>query len=156
MTEEIQEINTKLSKHQLTASLEPCKSKFFSNDASFLNDIIDNNFQVYYGEYVDIADYDGKPEFIVKNLVKGFVQQLDNERKNLFTAFKCTKDENYQISSLWICNCVSPLVEIVPSMNENFALEKLNINDADDVTKILSIFNKNDNDPKLVTIQFLH
>src|SRR5947199_8006502 len=76
-------------KYPITISLEQCKNKFFNNEyVQFGEELKKNNFKIYIGKYKYSSDYDGKPIFIIKNLLNGFCQQLDDKRKYLFVLFK--------------------------------------------------------------------
>jgi len=67
-----------------TTPLEICKIKFFAGDLdSFSSELVAGNFNIYHGEYIYSSDYDERPPFIVRNLVNGFVHQLDDKHKYL-------------------------------------------------------------------------
>ncbi|XWV24672.1 putative ORFan [Tupanvirus deep ocean] len=153
--ETFEEPTTKLP---ITVSLEPCKKKFFDGDMeAFTTEVKSGKFKVYSGEYVDAADYEGRPEFIVKNLVNGFSHQLESKRKYLFTAFKCTKtDGKYNISAVWICNCTLPMDQVVPEMHTYFTWEELDIKNETHFDKLSSTFVKNDNQENVVIVSYCH
>jgi hypothetical protein len=46
-------------------------------------------FKYYNVQYKYASDKDGAPEFVAKNLVRGFVRSLDDYRKYIFVGFPC-------------------------------------------------------------------
>ena len=126
--EEVQEVVVKLP---ITGSLEPAKTKFFSKDiAGFMAEITNGKFTVFTANYNFNTDYDGSPPFVVNNLIRGFVRQLEDKRKYLFAAFKCVKTgSNYSITSVWVSNCTLPLSEVIPDKYDDFTWTPVDITD---------------------------
>lgn len=93
-------------------------------------------FKYYNVTYKFASDKDGVQEFIAKNLVRGFVQSLDDYRKYLFVKFSCLLTDNkkkiYSYPSLWIVNSSDPLKNIIGSLYNDFDFEEVtndNINE---------------------------
>ena len=81
-------------------------------------------FKYYNVQYKYASDKDGAPEFVAKNLVRGFVRSLEDYRKYLFVGFRCVLTEPekkvYTYPSMWIVNSTDPLVNIIGSLYEDF------------------------------------
>lgn len=138
-------------------SLELCKKNFFDgNTIAFMEELRSNHFKIYFAEYKYVHDYEHKPSFIVDNLLRGFVQQLENKRKYLFVCFKCLqKNGSYIIQAIWICNCPIPMEEIVSDKYDDFEWEELDVNIYSHAQKIWHIMHKEPSN-NLVSIQYLH
>ena len=76
MADEVEEsYEEPVAKLPMTVSLEPCKSKFFGNDMEgFKSELANGKFQFYTATYKYSEDYDGRPSFVVNNLLNGFVR----------------------------------------------------------------------------------
>lgn len=81
-------------------------------------------FKYYNVQYKYSSDKDGAPEFVAKNLVRGFVRSLEDHRKYLFVSFRCVlidqEKKTYLYPSMWIVNSTDPLVNIIGSLYEDF------------------------------------
>ena len=81
-------------------------------------------FKYYNVQYKYASDKDGAPEFVAKNLVRGFVRSLEDYRKYIFVGFRCVLTEPekkvYTYPSMWIVNSTDPLVNIIGSLYEDF------------------------------------
>lgn len=103
--------------------MEEIKRAFFNNDYQLFNELINNfNFKYYRADYKYSSEKDGAPEFIVKNLVKGFVRNLDDYRKYLMVCFRCYKNENnnYTYPSFWIVNSNDNIKDIIGSIYDDY------------------------------------
>ena len=140
-----------VTKLPITGSLEPCKKAFFDgNNVTFLSELQSGKYQVYTGVYRDIDDYQGRPDFVLKNLTNGFVHQLEDKRKYIFAAFKCTKiDDKYEISAAWICNSTLSVDHVVDELYSYFTWNQVDV--ADNVDDVCDIFNKMSNEPIIVS-----
>ena len=124
-------------------NMEDIKRSFFNKDYSLFNQLIKNfNFKFYRAEYKYSSDKDGSPEFIAKNLVKGFVRNLDDYRKYFIVSFRCYKNENnYNYPSLWIVNSNDDIKDIIESMYDDYIYKEDN-----DIDIFLKDFEKVDDE----------
>lgn len=110
-------------------NMEDIKRAFFNKDYILFKELIGNfTFKYYRVNYKYSSDKDGAPEFIAKNLVKGFVRNLDDYRKYLMVCFRCYKNENnqYLYPSLWIVNSNDNLNDIIESIYEDYIFTEEN------------------------------
>ncbi len=113
-----------VKKFDTIANMEDLKRAFFNG----LYDEFETHFKsapykLYRVEYKYNEDKDGAPEFSAKNLLKGFVRNLDDYRKYFMICFRCWKDSNeakYQYKSLWIVNTLEPVRNIIGSFADDF------------------------------------
>ena len=142
MAEEVEEnYSDTIIKVPINAILENCKLKLFANDKEgFLAELSTGKFKMYNGTYKYSSDYNGKPFFIINNLLNGFVIQLQDRRKYLFTAFRCENvDGTYNITSHWITNCTLPMAELIPDKYDDFDWTELE-NNVDNYNKMVELF----------------
>lgn len=70
--------------------MEDIKRAFFNKEYDTFETLIKQHPLRYYrASYNYASDKDGAPEFVAKNLVKGFVRNLDDFRKYFITGFRC-------------------------------------------------------------------
>jgi hypothetical protein len=103
-------------------NMEEIKRAFFNKDYELFEELIKKfNFKYYRADYKYSNDKDGAPEFIAKNLVKGFVRNLDDYRKYFMVCFRCYKNENnYSYPSLWIVNSNDDIKNIIESIHDDY------------------------------------
>ena len=157
MAEEIEETYEEpVAKIPITVSLEPCKSKFFGDDLDgFKSELTNGKFKVFTSNYKYSDDYDGRPSFIINNLLNGFVKQLEDKRKYLFVGFRATKTDNkYTITGAWITNCTVPMADVVLDKYEDFNWTDVDVTNANDVTIVLQILDRTKDDNVLTS--YLH
>ncbi len=94
-------------KYVICSSLENAKRMFTNGQYDeFRQEIKSAPFSLYRGQYQFASDNDGKPAFIAKNLLTGFVRNLEDVRKYVYGAFKCEiTATGYGYPSLLIINC---------------------------------------------------
>jgi hypothetical protein len=110
-------------------NMEDIKRAFFNKDYQLFNELINNhNFKYYRADYKYSSEKDGAPEFIAKNLVKGFVRNLDDYRKYFMVCFRCYKNENnnYSYPSLWIVNSTDDIKDIIESTYDDYIYNEEN------------------------------
>ena len=120
---------TPVKKFSTITNMEDIKRAFFCKDYELFNELIKkNNFKYYRAEYKYSNEKDGSPEFIAKNLVKGFVRNLDDYRKYLMVCFRCYKNENnnYSYPSLWIVNSEDDIIDIIESVYDDYIYKEEN------------------------------
>ena len=136
-----EEENYEIPKKSFTTitNMEDIKRSFFNKDYSLFNQLIKNfNFKFYRAEYKYSSDKDGSPEFIAKNLVKGFVRNLDDYRKYFIVSFRCYKNgNNYNYPSLWIVNSNDNIKDIIESIYDDYIYKEDN-----DIDNFLNDFQK--------------
>ena len=120
---------TPVKKFTTITNMEDIKRAFFCKDYELFNELVQkNNFKYYRGDYKYSNEKNGAPEFIAKNLVKGFVRNLDDYRKYLMVCFRCYKNENnnYSYPSLWIVNSDDNIKDIIESVYDDYIYKEEN------------------------------
>lgn len=145
-----------VKKFSIITNMEDIKRAFFNKEYELFESLLKvHNFRYFTGIYKYSSDKDNAPEFMAKNLVKGFVRNLDDYRKYLLASFRCIKHENntYTYPSLWILNSNNELKDILDDIYEDFIFEEVNINEY-----FLGDFKKIDFDvrPDVLDESYLH
>lgn len=144
-------------------NMEDIKRAFFSKDYDLFNQLIkDVPFKYYKANYKYANDNTGRPSFVAKNLLRGFVQNLDDYRKYFLTGFRCILTNNdtkeYKYPSYWIVNSNDELKSILGSLYDDFEFILL-VND-EQINKMLKRMEKNDSereaDEALIGEAYLH
>jgi len=105
-------------------NMEDIKRAFFSKDYDTAYQLIRQHpFKFYKANYKYASDNDGRPAFVAKNLLRGFVQSLDDYRKYLMVGFRCIQieEKKYSYPSYWIVNSNDDLQTILGSIYDDFA-----------------------------------
>ena len=146
-------------------NMEDIKRAFFSKDYDTFNTLVRQQpFKYYKANYKYADDNNGKPAFVAKNLLRGFVQNLDDYRKYLMVCFKCIiapnsdKPIHYKYHAYWIVNSNDDLKTIIGSIYDDFEFFEVDSDDPERVVIMLREMQKNDddNDPTLVGEAYLH
>lgn len=101
-------------------------------------------FRFYTATYKYAADYKGRPSFVAKNAIRGFVQNLELVSDYLMVRFLCFRVERgmgsgddsvsgqdeYEYMSVWIVNSSDPLTDILGSMYDDFTFTEVSLSDA--------------------------
>jgi hypothetical protein len=141
-------------------NMEDMKRAFFNNDITNFTELIKASPELsfYKANYKFSSDNDGKPEYIAKNLVGGFVRNMENYAKYFITCFRCYKNENtYTYPSLWIVNVNLPteddnhIKSVIGNLYDDFEFTKI-----DDFELFLTEFNKKKIDDCLLLEKYLH
>jgi hypothetical protein len=145
-------------------NMEDIKRAFFSKDYDLFHELIkDVPFKFYKANYKYANDNDGKPEYVAKNLLQGFVQGLDDYRKYFLTCFRCLLyyhekvERRYIYPSYWIVNSNDDLNTILGSIYDDYEFTLL-VNE-EQINKMLTKMEKitEENDIGLrVGEKFLH
>jgi len=159
MAEEIiEEYVENVPKFQTIGNLENAKRAFFNEEYDkFESDVLAKPYKFYTCYYKYSADYNGKPEFIGRNLNNGFNKQLEDYRKYLMCVFRCHKLINYmyQYTSLWIVNTPEDLSKIIGTIHDDFEWEELVTEESK--KKFLNKFKKQEEtDSELISECYLH
>ena len=143
------------------ANMEDMKRAFFCKDYETFHSLVRQHpFRYYKANYKYSSDNVGRPEYVAKNLLRGFVQSMDDYRKYLMVCFRCIlvdKDaKKYRYPSYWIVNSNDDLSTILGSQYEDFDFIRVEENDA--IAILLNRMHKNENetDNAFVGEQYLH
>jgi hypothetical protein len=114
-------------KFETITNMEDIKRAFFSGEYDKFDELVSqHNFKLLYGTYKWSSDKDGAPEFVAKNLLKGFVRKFDDFRKYFIICFRCfqeTKSPNtYSYPSLWIVNTLDD--KLIDKFSDDFTFTK--------------------------------
>jgi hypothetical protein len=104
-------------------NMEDIKRAFFSKDYDTAYQLIRQHpFKFYKANYKYADDNAGRPAFVAKNLLRGFVQSLDDYRKYLMVGFRCISnvENSYSYPSYWIVNSNDDLKTILGSIYDDF------------------------------------
>ena len=105
------------------ANMEDIKRAFFSKEYKTFNQLVkEHPFKYYKANYKYADDNTGRPAFVAKNLLRGFVQNLDDYRKYLMVGFRCIsiQENRYSYPSYWIVNSNDDLKTIIGSIYDDF------------------------------------
>ena len=128
--------NDPVKKYNTITNMEEIKRAFFNKDYEVFENLVkEHDFKYFSADYKYSSDKDGSPEYIAKNLVKGFVRNMDDYRKYFLTCFRCYIEgtKKYKYPSLWIFNSNDKLEDVLGSLYEDF--DFLEINDGEDLFK---------------------
>ncbi len=117
-------------KFDCICNMEDIKRAFFNKDYETAKSlIIANPFKFYEVNYKYSSDKDGVPDFVAKNLLKGFVRNFDDYRKYFMICFRCTKlGSNYEYKSKWIVNTLEPISNVIGSTYDDFEFTEVTDN----------------------------
>lgn len=142
-------------------NMEDIKRAFFSKEYETASELIKQHpFKFYKVNYKFSSDYTGRPGYVAKNLLRGFVQGLDDYRKYLMVCFRCilvNKDNNeYKYPSYWIVNTNDDLKTILGSLHDDYDFIVVEGDEA--ISKMLKRMekNENENDEALIGEVYLH
>jgi hypothetical protein len=140
-----------VKKFDCITNMEYLKRAFFNgNYEEFESEVKKNNFPMFEANYKYSSDKDNCPEFAAKNLLCGFVRNLEDYRKYLIVCFRCHKvnsdDEptRYEYKSYWIVNSLVSVEEIIGSNHEDFEWNNIT---PDKVDSFLKEIRKSYNSP---------
>ena len=142
--------NDPVVKHDTIGNLEGAKHAFFNGNLDeFVTEMKSKEYKYYKATYKYWDDYTGRPDFIARNLNRGFVQNLDDKRKYFLTCFRCneTEPKTYQFVSYWVVN-TSDHKKVLDSTYDDF--------DWEDVTFDVFFENFKRNPDNCVTEDYLH
>lgn len=144
-------------------NMEDIKRAFFCKEYETFQQLVrDQPFKYYKAIYKYAEDNTGRPTFVAKNLLRGFVQSLDDYRKYLMVGFRCISHmgidnvTHYIYPSYWIVNSNDELKTILGSLYDDF--EFTSVEDPDRIIRMLRRMEKNedDSDDALVGEVYLH
>lgn len=142
-------------------NMEDIKRAFFSKEYETFHQLVrEHPFKYYKANYKFSSDNTGRPGYVAKNLLRGFVQSLDDYRKYLIVCFRCILiDKNtteYIYPSYWIVNSNDDIKAILGSFYDDY--EFINVDEEDAISKLLKKMEKNDDetDEFLIGETYLH
>jgi hypothetical protein len=142
-------------------NMENIKRACFSKDYTTSTDLIKQQpLKFYKANYKFSGDNTGRPSYVAKNLLRGFVQVLDEYRKYFMICFRCIlvdKETNeYRYPSYWIVNTNDDLKTVLGSVYNDF--EFVAVEGEEAVCKLLKRMEKNEdeNDEALIGEVYLH
>ena len=142
-------------------NMEDIKRAFFCNEYENFNHLVrQHKFKYYKVNYKYASDNTGRPGYVAKNLLRGFVQGLDDYRKYLMVCFRCiliNKETNeYRYPSYWIVNSNDDIKTILGSLYDDY--DFINVEEEEAIGKLLKKMEKNvdDNDDALIGEVYLH
>jgi len=137
-------------------NMEDIKRAFFSKEYDAAYELIKQHpFKFYKACYKYADDNTGRPAFVAKNLLRGFVQNLDDYRKYLMVGFRCvsTEEKKYIYPSYWIVNSNDDLKTILGSLYDDFEFYPLV--DEERIVRMYRNMQKNE-DEALIGEVYLH
>ena len=143
------------------ANMEDIKRAFFSKEYDTARDLIKQHpFKFYKVNYKYSSDNIGRPAYVAKNLLRGFVQGLDDYRKYFMICFRCIVinkyDNEYRYPSYWIVNTNDDLKTVLGSLYTDYDFIAVEGDEA--INKMLKRMEKNEdeNDDELIGEVYLH
>jgi hypothetical protein len=142
-------------------NMEDIKRAFFSKEYETSCELIKQQpFKFYKANYKYASDNVARPPYIAKNLLRGFVQGLDDYRKYFMICFRCIlvdkEPNNYRYPSYWIVNTNDDLKTVLGSLYDDY--EFIAVEGEENVNKMLKRMEKNEdeNDEALIGEVYLH
>jgi len=142
-------------------NMEDIKRAFFSKEYDTFHQLVKQHpFKYYKANYKFSSDNIGRPGYVAKNLLRGFVQGLDDYRKYFMVCFRCiliNKDTTeYSYPSYWIVNSNDDIKSILGSFYDDY--DFIDLDDEESVNRILKKMEKNEdeNDEALIGEAYLH
>jgi hypothetical protein len=159
--EKDEEYIEKIKEYGTIMNLENAKRNFFAKEYDkFTKEINNKNLKFYLGKYNYSSHLDGNPEYMAKNLLRGFVRTFEDYKKYFMISFRCIKldNGNYEYVSLWIVNTESSINEIVKDIFEDHTLVSYDgdIKEFCDKLREYRDNNSDDENTNLVGELFLH
>lgn len=155
-------------------NMEDIKRAFFNGEYDTFRKLLkDHKFGYFNVEYEFSHENSNKPEYIAKNLVSGFVRNIEDNAKYFLTCFRCYKDSNthyknsnthceegtaYMYPSLWIVNIdtsdyLQALEHILGSVYHDFIFTRL---DENSIEYFLNEFERKEINDALLIEKYVH
>jgi hypothetical protein len=128
-------------------NMEDIKRAFFNKEYESFEELSKQHEFIYYKvSYKYSSDNDNKPDYIARNLLKGFGRSLDDYRKYLLVCFRCKEYEpkKYEYNSLWIVNTNDDLKTVIGSFYDDFDFQLQTFDVENSMSKFLEEFRKKD------------
>lgn len=147
--------------YSTVTNMEDIKRAFFSKEYDTFHELVRQHaFKYYSVNYKYSSDNNGRPAYVAKNLLRGFVQGLDDYRKYLMVCFRCIlSDPNtneYTYPSYWIVNSNDNIAEILGSLYDDYEFSP--VIEESDIHTLLHKMEKSENesDDTLIGEVYLH
>ena len=130
-------------------NMEDIKRAFFNKEYELFEELVKEHEFIYYKvSYKYSRDNDRKPDYVARNLLKGFGRALDDYRKYLLICFRCKEYEiaKYEYNSLWIVNTKDDLKTVIGSFYDDFDFQLQTFDVENSFTNFLEEFRKKDLD----------
>lgn len=116
------EVEPPKPKFDCITNMEDIKRAFFNKDYDIAKTmILAQPFKFYEVNYKYNSDKDGAPDFVARNLLKGFVRNFDDYRKYFMICFRCHKvGSNYEYKSKWIVNTNEQVSIVIGTLYDDF------------------------------------
>jgi hypothetical protein len=128
-------------------NMEDIKRAFFNKEYELFEELVKQHEFIYYKvSYKYSSDNDRKPDYVARNLLKGFGRALDDYRKYLLVCFRCKEYEpiKYDYNSLWIVNTKDDLKTIIGSFYDDFDFQLQTFDVENSFNNFLEEFRKKD------------
>jgi hypothetical protein len=142
-------------------NMEDIKRAFFNKEYETFHTLSRQHpFKFYKAHYKYADDNTGRPGYVAKNLLRGFVQGLDDYRKYLMICFRCVlvnkEIKQYNYPSYWIVNSNDDIKTILGSLYEDYDFNVVDEEDA--ISYLLKQMEKNEdeNDESLIGEVYVH
>jgi hypothetical protein len=145
-------------KFNTITNMEDIKRAFCNKEYESFEALVQaHEFKYYRVQYKYASDKDGAPEFVAKNLVRGFVRNLEDYRKYLFVCFRCLltnpETHTYSYPSMWIVNSTDPVANIIGSLYEDFEFVEVT---SDNLAQFMVDFRKTNFDEQTNVVDELY
>jgi hypothetical protein len=142
---------------QTITNMEDIKRAFFSKEYEHAATLINSHpFHFYRAYYKYADDNTGKHDYVARNLLRGFVQGLDDYRKYLLVCFRCLVTDpdtkKYDYPSYWIVNTNEDLKTLLGDLYDDYVFTKV-------ITKepfLKEMEKQADNDENIVGEVYVH
>lgn len=128
-------------------NMEDIKRAFFNKEYELFEELVKQHEFIYYRvSYKYSSDNDNKPDYVARNLLKGFGRALDDYRKYLLVCFRCVEVEpkKYEYNSLWIVNTNDDLKTVIGSFYDDFDFQLQTFDVENSINKFLEELRKKD------------
>jgi hypothetical protein len=155
---------SKSQNYPCITNLEQYNVAFFNKQYDDFNELLKNSELIFYeANYKYTEDFDGKPDFIAKNLLKGFIKKMDGKnsdtknRKKFMCCFRCHKHVNengnisYTYPAYWIVNTKDSLATFIQEIIEDFDYIK-----TENIDEFVNKMKKIENDENLIGEEYFH
>jgi hypothetical protein len=128
-------------------NMEDIKRAFFNKEYELFEELVKQHEFIYYKvSYKYSSDNDRKPDYVARNLLKGFGRALDDYRKYLLICFRCKEYEllKYDYNSFWIVNTKDDLKTVIGSFYDDFDFQLQTFDVENSLNNFLEEFRKKD------------
>jgi hypothetical protein len=145
--EDPEEYQEKVKKFATFGNLEGAKRAFVAGDYdAFENELKLSPYQYFRVSYNGSSDFDGSPDFVVKNFVTGLITELQEKySKYFFNVYRCFQPssdvKSFRFDSLWIVN-TPELADLYGGRMADFTWQQIDSSNESDFSQFLADFRK--------------